>query len=182
MSGISMGAFESLPDVLGTFRFNLLMTVPSFGNEATRDIALRCQQASIPGVQVEQMLVGLHGHERNFAGRTVYSKTMAVTFVETTGGATSRYLRAWKEAARGSNSGNGAYSNVYGTDAVLEVLDTSGAVALSYRIYTCWPTDIPEVQLDGSGSNPFLQPCTFSFDRFHLDGVEDSPFGEAPSI
>lgn len=185
MAGVSMSAYEQMEDVLGTWRFLLSLTLPSAlgGQEATRDLLLRCQQCVVPGVTVEQMLVGLHGHERTFRGRVVYSKTMSVTFLETRSGVTEKWLRTWCEGIVGSDSGNGLVNDEYATRGTLEVLDTStGKVTATHKIEKVWIQDLPEVQLDGTGSNAYLRACTFSFDRFIMDGIGVDVGGEAATI
>lgn len=181
MAGIDLESLEALDDILTTHRFILYLTLPAtLGGDGTRALALRCQQAVRPGVQVEQVFTGLHGHEMATRGRTVFSKTLAVTFVETSGGVVQQLLFDWKEIVVDTVSGNGAYRDEYAGSAVLDVLDVAGAVAMQFKINRVWLTDIQEAQLDGANAAmPYLVQAALSFDYFERVGASTPYRGTA---
>ena len=171
MAGVSFTALEQMPDVISTGRFELdIAPIAGLDNSLVLHYKIRCQQVDFVGVQVEQMTVGLHGHEVNYRGRQVFSKQMAATFIETADGETWRGLFAWKEAVVGTRSGNGAYRREYASLVNVGLLDGTGAFVNTRKVFWVWPTDIQQIQLDGSqGSNAALISVNFSFD--HAENV-----------
>lgn len=184
MAGISFTALEQLPDVLSTGRFEVdIAPIPGVSQDAAMHFKLRCQQVDFVGVQVEQMTVALHGHELNYRGRQVFSKQMAMSFVETADGETFNSLMAWKETCVGTRSGNGAYRREYAALIKVAVLDVTGRATHTRKVYYAWPTDIQQVQLDGSqGSNAFLISASLSFDHAENEGQDIDTFGEEVTI
>lgn len=184
MPGISFTALEQMPDVIGTGRFELDVTpIPGLDRSFVQLMKLRCQQVDWVGVQVEQMTVGLHGHELNFRGRQVFSKQMATTFVETADGLTWGAIGAWKEAVVGTRSGNGGYRDDYAALVTLGVLDSTGKYVNSRRMFYVWPTDIQNIQLDGTqGSTAMLIQVTWSFDYAEDVGKEIDTHGTQVTI
>lgn len=184
MAGVSFTAIEQMPDVIGTGRFELdIAPIPGIDNSYVQDYKIRCQQCDFVGVQVEQMTVGLHGHEANYRGRQVFSKQMAASFVEAADGKTWRGLMEWKEAVVGTRSGNGAYRREYASLVKVGVLDSTGKFVNTRVVFWVWPTDIQQIQLDGSqGSSAMLIQCNFSFDHAETLEVEMDTHGEEPTI
>jgi len=174
MPSISFEQIQALPDVLLDDRFELLINPKGDGAGNTEALTLRCQGAAMPGSQIEQVLVGLSGHQVHFRGRKIYPNTLAITYVETHEGIVMTTLRQWKEYIVGSSSGNGASKQDYSVTATLNIFDEGGNVALSIDIEGLWITDIQDTQLNGSAAQPFLVMVTFSYDRALQDGVSIS--------
>jgi hypothetical protein len=193
MAGIRMDRYTEQKDPAITWRFVLEIDPPD--SEAgggvllgfTETMKLRCKQAVLPGVQVEAALVALQGFEWNTRGRTMFSKTMAFTFIDTAKGEIANKIRQWKEIVVGTESGNGAYKSDYACQARIRQLDVAGNVTLEMLVQDIWPTDIADLQLDGSASTLAEYQVTFSYDKHQIVGndeggslgVEDSPAGEA---
>jgi hypothetical protein len=171
MAGIGLQAVESLPDALGTWRYELdIAPGANSDTDTVMALKLRCQQCDFAGVTVETMLVALHGHEMNFRGRQTFSKTMSISFVATRDGEPLNSLYTWKEKVVGTRSGNGAYKAEYAALGVTSILDVSGKLALGQRIFYMFPTEISNIQLDSSGSSLMLVQTTFSFDFMQMRG------------
>lgn len=171
MPAIAFSEFDGLPDALANHRFEFLVN-PKGQSGANRELALRCQQISIPGSQIEQMIVAIHGHEYVFPGRRTYSKTMAASFIETRDGAVNNRIRGWKEDVRGTESGDGQYKQDVVTVGTINVFDVRGEVSLTFLVDNLFPQDVQDMQLDSSNASPYLQAITFSYDRVRYDGVE----------
>lgn len=177
MAGVSIGAVEGLPDPLLATRFQLVISLPkvltSLSNGFTpssRELFLRCQQLQIPGVNIEPVTINLHGFELQRPGRTQFTKSMQTQFQETSDGYISKVLMRWKEAGRGSTSGNGAFHDDLTATAVASPLDIAGNPVGKWTIYKFWPQDIPDVQLDGASSQGLVRSATFAYDYFiHTD-------------
>lgn len=183
MSGISLTAVEQMPDVLGTWRFELSISpAKSSSMDMTKAFKLRCQQVDFSGVQIEPVTVALHGHELQFRGRQQFAKTVSITFVETVDAAIIKALHKWKETVVGLKSGNGAYRSSYAAMGELKVLDVTGKPSTGQTIFYMWPSDIPNVQLDGTSSTAFMVQVTFTYDFVQIDEVEIDTDGEAVTM
>src|SRR5580765_6265272 len=100
---VTLNEIETLPDILSTEHFLLnLGAIPGFG--ANDDLALKCVDANIPGFSTENYEVPLHGVVRNFRGRKMYPRVLAVTYVEDSYMRTLNSLRAWMEQIVGQNT------------------------------------------------------------------------------
>lgn len=183
MAGISLVAVESLPDVLGSWRYEFTAT-PSATSDQTivQALKLRCQQVDYSGVTVETVPVPLHGHEIQFRGRQTFSKTISTTFIETVDGAVMNTMWNWKEMVVGTRSGNGAYRSAYSALGAIAIIDTSGKVAMSQQIFYMFPTEIANVSLDGSSSSPMTVTITWSYDFAVQNGITLDAYGQAATV
>lgn len=166
MTHITLDDINEQSDAMDSEHFNLLFgSIPGFGE--SRPLSIACQTAAIPGVSIEPIEVGLHGHTVRFRGKQTFSGTFSVGFVENSAYEIQRRLRAWKEYVVGTNTATSqGYKNRYGLTAELQVFDTTGAVADRLHIFGVFPTEVPEVQLDGQSSQVMLISPTFNFDYF----------------
>ncbi len=171
MPAIGFSEFDGLPDALSNHRFEVLIN-PRNQSGANRDLALRCQQISVPGSSIEQMIVAIHGYEYVFPGRRIYAKTLAATFVETRDGAVHKRIRGWMEDARGSEGGNGVYKSELVTVGTIRVLDVRGDPSLEFAVDNLFPQDFQDFQLDSQNAAPYLPAIVFSFDRIRYQGIE----------
>lgn len=179
MAGISLTAVESLPDVLGNWRFELDITPSATADQnIVQALKLRCQQVDFSGVTIETVSVGLHGHEMNFRGRQTFSKTISATFIETVDGAILNSLLNWKEIVVGTRSGNGAYRQQYSALGSLGIIDTAGAVVHQQQIFYMWPTEVSNISLDGASSGPISVSTTWSFDFVVKSGIVIDAWGQ----
>ena len=184
MAGIAFTALEQMTDVISTGRFELdIAPISGVTSTLVRHFKIVCQQVDFPGVQVEQMTVGLHGHEANYRGRQMFSKQLAASFIELANGATFRGLLEWKEAVVGTRSGNGAYRKDYSSLVTIGVLDPTGVFVNTRKVFFVWPTDIQQIQLDGTqGSNAMLISVNFSFDHAETLDVRMDTHGEEATV
>ena len=172
MSALAFSDFDGLPDALTNHRFEILINPPNAGG-ANRDLALRCQQISIPGSSVEQMIVAIHGYEYVFPGRRIYPKTMAASFIETADGSVNNRVRGWMESVRGTESGSSSdYKHNVVTVGTLNVFDVTGQQSLQFLVDNLWPQDFTDMQLDSTNAAAYLQAITFSYDRVRYQGIE----------
>lgn len=180
MPSVSFTELQGLADVLLNDRYELLITPggggvggaggPTGGDAALR---LRCQQVAFPGGQVEPVLVGLNGMNLNYRGRKLWTWQMAVTFVEYIDGTVWGTLKSWQESIVGSTSGNGTPKATYATTGTLNIMDEAGNPAQVAIIESIWPSDVPDVQIDGTQAGPFLVNAVFTYDRAY--------YGNAPA-
>jgi hypothetical protein len=163
---ITLDEVNQQKDIMDTVHFALRFgNIPGSGDSAPMTIL--CQTASIPGVNVEPVEVGLHGHTVRFRGRKVFSGTFSVGFVENTNYDIQKRLRKWSEYTVGTNSSaSQGYKSDYSLTAELELYDITRKVADRLSIYGVWLQDLPEVQLDGQSAQAMLINPTFTFDYF----------------
>lgn len=163
---ITLNEINEQTDVMDSQHFRLLFgNIP--GSEDSRPLTILCQTAVIPGVTVEPVEVSLHGHTVRFRGKQTFSGTFSVGFVEVSSYEIMSRLRKWKEFTVGTNSATSqGFKNRYSVTAELEVMDITGVVADRLKIFGVWPSEVPEVQLDGQSSQAMLVQPTFTFDYF----------------
>ena len=171
MAGIAYSAFNALPDIIPTDRFQLLI-VPIGGTGTNADLELRCQQVVVPEESIEPMLLQIHGMEFSYRGRRTYDKALGASFVETSDMIVSSTIGTWMQHVVGGESEDSATpKSGYVTVGTLNVLDNTGAIVLAYQFDNLWPSQKPQTQLDGTNATPFILQCTFTFDRMRLNGV-----------
>jgi hypothetical protein len=164
---ITLDEVNKQKDVMDTVHFALRFgNIPGFSGDSS-PMTILCQTASIPGLTIEPVEVGLHGHTVRFRGRKTFSGTMSIGFVETASYEIQRRLRAWNEYCVGTNtSSSGGYKDQYAITAELEVYDVTQKIADRLSIFGVWPSDVPEVQLDGQSAQAMLINPSFTFDYF----------------
>jgi hypothetical protein len=64
----------------------------------------------------------------------------------------------------------------------LKVLDVTGKPSTGQTIFYMWPSDISNVQLDGTSSTAFMVQVTFTYDFVQIDEVEIDTDGEAVTM
>ena len=157
--------FDQLPDCLAMDRFELLLSPSSGASNTNQTLAIRCTMVTIGSESTEVMPIPIQGMEFNFRGRRIYEKTLQATFVETTDGAIQNSLRAWTQNVCGAESGNGQRKKQYATQGTVNIFDQSGNTALLFLFDNIWPSDLQQVQLEGSQAQPYFQNSTFTYDR-----------------
>ncbi len=167
-----MNEVNALPDILGAWRYELLITPPN-NSGAIRPLCIRCQTVMFPGSGVDVMQIYLNGFLVHYRGRKIFSNQFQATFVEGADALTWLTLKAWQETVVQTWTGNGEYKAGYiSQSAVLNVYDAVGASpAQVATIYNLWPSEVPDVQLEGTTSQPFLVSCAFTFDVVEYAGI-----------
>lgn len=172
MGAISFKENAGMPDTLSSHRYELLFgNIPGGGDGAI--LRLRCQQAIIPGLDNETMMVTLHGFDYNFSGKNTFPKTAAFSFVEMAKTMpVHKALLTWQEFVRGTESGNsGGYKNDYAREVKMNVFDTVGTTVASFIFEKFYPQSVPDISMDGTSVTPMLVQATFAYDRFERSGV-----------
>ncbi len=161
----------TLSDVLGvndpmlTDNFELVFTdIPGGGDG--RQLRLQCRSGVKPGMTIAEVEVELFGHKVLHAARKTFSHSMQVGFVESYDGVIIKALEGWAQTCRATQSQHGEFKSGYARNATLTIYDQTGNVALTYTIYNCWPTDVPEYSFEGSGGQNINADCTFAFDYY----------------
>lgn len=165
---------DQLPDVLLDDRFELFIAPKGDAAGFTEALTLRCQSASMPGTDIEPVMVGLQGHTFHFRGRKMYGGgggQLMVSYVETREGIATRTLKQWQEFIVGSNSGAGAMKKEYATTATLRVYNEGDEIALEAYLENLWPLSVPDIQLNGQAAQVFLVQASFQYDRVKYSGV-----------
>ena len=170
MAGITLDQFLQMPDALLTHRFLLEVSPPNGGGEA---LTIRCQTGVVPGYTINPVEVALHGFKRSEFGIKEFQRTMEFQFIETRDGVAWNTLKGWQELVRGTRSGSSAAPrrDLVRT-AIITVLDEQDKESVKSEAYGCWPTAVPDVNLDGQSEQPFLIPCTMQYDYVTYLGVE----------
>ena len=148
--------------------------VPNDGG-ASEPLLIQCQQATKPGVTVNEVAVALFGHSIVYAGNKTFNHDLNVTYVENVRGGIIRIFENWAELIRGTETQHGATKFDgegvgYATNAILTIFDNGGQAALIYTLYNIWPSSVPETSFDGSSSNLITHSIGFKFDHYQKTG------------
>lgn len=163
MARTSLQDVAGLPDPLLSYNFDLFFpTIPGGGN--TRGMTVKCMSTALPGMQLEQQTAALHGVEINYAGRQIWQKTFQATFIETRDATTRFAIRKWVEFARNNRQNRGNYKADYGVDAVMRLYDDIPNVINETKIIGVFPTQLDDVNMDGSQGSIVQVSVTFSYD------------------
>lgn len=136
-------------------------------------LMIQCQQATKPGVTINEVSVALFGHTIVYAGNKTINHDLNITFVENVRGTIIRTFESWAEMIRGMETQHGAFKqggDGYATDAKLSILDNKGDAALIYTLYNVWPATVPETQFDGSSANLITHSVGLKFDYYKKTG------------
>jgi hypothetical protein len=163
MARTSLQDVAGLPDPLLSYNFDLIFpSIPGGGN--SRSMTVKCMSTALPGMQLEQQTAALHGVEVNYAGRQIWTKTFQATFIETRDAGTRAAIRRWIEFARNNRFNSGNYKSQYAVDAVMQLYDDIPAVINTTKIVGCFPTQLDDVNMDGSQGTIVQVSVTFSYD------------------
>lgn len=155
---------NNLVDPLMLYNFDLIFpTIPGGGN--SRGMTVKCMSATLPGMQIDQVTVPLHGVEVNYGGRQIYTKTFTATFLETRDVTTRKAMREWMRFCRNNDTNKGNYKAQYAVDASMILYDDIPNVIQTSKIMGCFPISVDDLQLDGGQSAYAQYNITFSYDR-----------------
>lgn len=159
---------NAMADVLqtGDFRFTF-DRIPGAPDINVGRFSLNCIQAATPSETIsklEQAFPG--GHTLTYGGKKTYTRTSAAQFIERVTSESYVAMKKWSEFVRGTKSGNsGDYKPGYSATALLEIYDSTGKVANSWRYINFYVTEIAELQFDGGAdATAALWQVTFSYD------------------
>ena len=169
MARTTLTDLAALPDPQFQWLFDLeIANVPGSGSGEA--LKVRCMSTALPGISIEPVTVQLHGKEINYAGREIFSKTLAVTFLETRDIVVRNTLLRWAETARKELDATGGFKSDYATDGNILLYDDKGAVVRTILLKGLWMQDFQEAQMDGATSAAVNLSATLSFDWFEDSG------------
>lgn len=144
---------------------NFSLDIPNVPTgDSTTALYMQCQQATKPGVTINAVEVQLFGHTVEHAGNLTYNHDMSVQYLENRKAQILSILERWAEYAKSHDSQHGAYKSEYARDGYLKIYDQKGNTVKTYRIVNMWPSQVPDVQFDGSNSSIITLGVTFKFD------------------
>lgn len=133
-------------------------------------LMIHCQQATKPGMTLNQVEVQLFGHTLEYAGNLTFSHDMQTQFVENVRGGIVQTVEAWMLLARNHRTQHGGFKNEYSRDGKLTIFDNKGAAVLIYRIVGIWPNTMPDTQMDGTAANLILHGVGWKYDYYEVIG------------
>jgi hypothetical protein len=123
---------------------------------------------------------------------------MSIEYVEDRSATITRTLSNWQQLARHHFSQHGNYktssgadgqggsggnigvfnptgdSGGYARDALFIVYDQAGFETAKFKVYGCWPSEVPDLSFDGSGANLISVSATFTYDYY--ESVKEGDF------
>lgn len=163
MARASVQNLQSVADP--ALAWNFSFTIPYMpGSADTRNLVFKCQAATKPGMTLEVVDAALHGVNIPYASRKTYSHRMTVRFMEDTNWQTREQFRRWMDISRDWITNTGSFAATYKVTCDLVSYNDLPEVADITRIYGMWPTNMNDVQLDGSTGDIIFQEIEFAYD------------------
>lgn len=158
---------------------NFELIFPSVpGGSKQRELHIQCKSATKPGTTLTEIEVELFGHKVMHGARRTWSNDMTVEFIEDYEGTITHELELWAEAIRARTSQHGEFKAAYAVNATFNIYDQNGKKAMQYKIVNCWPSQVPDMQFDGSGGATQTLSVTFKFDNvIREDKVQKGKYG-----
>lgn len=164
MARTSLQDVRSLPDPLQQYNWDVFIPVMP-GTPNSRSMTFKAMTTSIPGALLEKVMIPLHGVEVGFAGRTNYSHSLPITFLETGDGApTWTSLRRWQRIARDWSTNTGTTKDVYATTVEMVLYNDIPVEIKRLRLVGCFVENLDDSGLDGSASAAVNISCTLHYD------------------
>jgi len=153
----------SLTDPLQSWNYDFI--VPNLpGGGDGRGLMIKAQTIALPGSQVEQLMVPLHGAEINYAGRRIWTRTFEATFLETRDTSSRDAINRWQDLARNVRLNEGTFKSEYATTGDMVLYDDAGNIVRTIRLFGLFPTNLADVTMDGSAGTAVSISVTFSYD------------------
>lgn len=145
--------------------FDLIFTSVPGGGDG-RQLRIQCKSGIKPGMSVQQAEMELFGHKTLHAARKTFSNSMSISFHESYDGIINTTLEDWSEECRFTDTQSGNFKRDYTATGTITIYDQTGAEALSYEIFNCWPTEVPDASFDGAGGTAMTVDATFAYDYY----------------
>jgi len=146
---------------------NFVLDIPNVPTGASSvPLRMQCQQATKPGITLNAVEVQLFGHTLEHVGNLTYSHDMTVQYLENRKAQVQTILEDWAEYCRSHDTQTGAYKSEYARDAYLTIFDQKGLKVVEYVIAGFWPSQVPEVNFDGTNSQIITLSATFKYDFY----------------
>jgi len=158
---------DNVKDPLLSDNYEVVFQLPQGVAGDAQSLRVQCKSAAKPGSTIEQQLVEVFGHALRHAGRKTFSGTMAINFQENSTATITTILEDWQELIRSTEGQVGEFKSVYATNAEFHLLNQKGEPIRSYKIVGVWPTEVPEIPMEQSGTAIELS-ATFSFDHYEI--------------
>lgn len=166
MSRVTYSEVDAQVDPLDQVNYRMFFPTIPGAQESTEVLEINTQTAVWAGSSNEVYEVTRHGWTKSYRGRATWPRSLSLTFVELSNVGVSKMLKGWKEQTAGSESNNSQeYSDGYKVTAILEIYDTTGAVAHTQEFQGLMIQDIQDGTMDGSASGQVVISATFKYDR-----------------
>ena len=134
--------------------------------------------SNLPGFSTEETEIFWMRHKIKVAGKGSYPGTLAMTFEEMVGANNSAYkwLYDWRQMYHNHLDGTGVCQKTYKCDKVIIApLTTENAEAFAIELRGVYPTEVSDVPLDYSSTDPMRIEVTFSYDYWVHKASSTSP-------
>lgn len=143
-------------------------------NSSTGYMRILAQAVTIPGKSIEQVLVQLTGGELSFAGLNKPEHELSVTFVDRRDMTIYKALNRWFEYCRSHKTQHGHYKSEYSVTSTVRIFDQRSLTVDQFKVYGMWPSQVPQVSLEATGSTAVQHQVTFQCDFCELEMQEES--------
>ena len=139
-------------------------------------LRLQCKSATIPGIMNEAQDITLHGFKLSTAGRTTFSNTLSVTYMENRSLTVQRVLKNWVNSVRDFRTQTSIGKAKYAVqDAQLLCYNETGGISATFTLWNCFCSEVQDISMDGTSANIIDVNATFRYDfadeRASTDGA-----------
>ena len=164
---------RGIGDIQQLYRWNMSFDKgPAAITSVSADMNLRCESAEIPKLSIESIEANIRGHTVKHAGRSRYTNTITLNFLETVDSKVAQMMKDWRELVWASRIGTAVTKREYEAVVRLDLLNNQDDVRWRYTLYGAYYEDAdPGGTLDGTTSD-FLKPSIIlSYDYFTDEAV-----------
>jgi len=135
-----------------------------------RDLALLCQNASIPGAQI-QTLEHAAGKQSVKVANTFIHEPVTLKFILTNDYYMKRLFDNWIHLLVDINNHSVGYKKDYSCDMIIQQLNPRGKVVYGVKLLKAFPTTVTSIDFDSSSDNAFAElSVTIDYDSYVPEG------------
>ncbi len=166
---IQISDVTSLPDVLLTNHFELVIPTPPIGDGQA--LVIRNMKGVLPVTpEIETVTLILHRHGLQQAGKAKRHGSFTAVYTDMSDRKVTDVLEGWYVAIQDPDTGLPNPASGYKATAIVRVLDATNEAVIARTFYGLWIGKVQEVDLDGSGNEAIQYRVTFNYDYFTLAG------------
>lgn len=170
MPGINRSTLDdvlAIQDPLYSDNYELSCVLPQGLLGKTQDkeaLRIQCRSLSMPGIMNEAQDITLHGFKISTAGRTVFSNTLSVTYIENRKLSIYKTLKNWVNTVRDFRTQRSVGKSQYSTTGSLVIYDETLKEITTIKLANLFCSEVQDVSFDGSSANIVEISATFRYD------------------
>lgn len=166
MAAIELSQVVSLPDLLLTNHFSLMVPNPPGGGDGNK-LFVQNMSAVLPGQSNTVVALDLHRFKTHFAGKRQWGNEFVAEYVETSENAVFSAFKKWQDMQTHADTGLPMPKAGYTTQGVVTLYDADNNAAESRTFYGLFVKAIGNISV-GETEGPVKVSVTFNYDYWKL--------------